>query len=385
MRLASATFAYPTVDGAVRAELATRLAANGSTAEDVFVLSTCLRIEVLVVGDESRLETVCAELFGSPDLLAHATRRADAEALEHLFRVAAGLESPIVGEREILTQFRQALTDHEDGGQVNGLLAKLLETAVAAGRQVRNLLPESPHDSMAAVAAQMVGGCDRVAVLGAGAMGRAVALNLLALPAPPEITLIVRSPKNVDIPGVKVAPMSEAGLALSDWPAVVSATSASGRLVPDDQVAGILDLRDNPLILVDLAMPPDITPPASRTVVHIDIDDLARRSQRSVDTAEADRFIAGAAGDAFRHAGSHHEIGPVIGEMMRTADDIVEKTVARFAGRLGSGDDRAVLRQTAHTVARTLLAGPVSYLRSNERPTEAVETLIDAFGIGDEA
>ena len=69
----------------------------------------------------------------------------------------------------------------------------------------------------------------------------------------------------------------------------------------------------------------------------------------------------------------------------RTADDIVDRTVARFAGRLGSGDDRAVLRQTAHTVARTLLAGPVSYLRSNELPTEAIETLIEAFGIGDDA
>ena len=384
MKLTSATFAYPMVDGSIRADLATRLARE-KVGESVFVLSTCLRIEVLVVGDRRRLDATCGNLFGDATLVEHASTRYDHEALTHIFRVVSGLESPIVGEREILTQFRQALTELEAMGSVGGLMAKLLETAVAVGRQVRHLMPDSPHDSMAAVAAQMVGGSERVAVLGAGAMGRAVAHSLLALPAPPEITMIVRSPENVDIPGVRVAPMSEAGSALAEWPAVVSATSATGRLVPDQEVAGFLELRSGPLILVDLAMPPDIAPPASPAIQHIDIDDLARRAQRTVDTAEADRFVEHAALDAFRHAGTHHEIGPVIGEMMRSADDIVDRIVKRFEGRLGSGDDRGVLRQTAHTVARTLLAAPVSFLRSTERPREAVDLLMEAFAIGEQA
>lgn len=380
MRLTGITFAYPDVDGAVRAELASKLQ-RGQAPEGVFVLSTCLRIEVLVTGDRTLLVRACEDLFGNPMAVDEGRMRHDLEALTHLFRVAAGLESPIVGEREILTQFRHTLSDQEARGSVGGLLAKLLEASVAAGRQVRNLLPDSPHGSMAAIAAQMVGASERVAVLGAGAMGRSVALNLLALPAPPEVMMVVRSPDDVDLPGTDVVPMAMARTALEQWPAVVSATSAKGRLIADSEVHQLLGRRSEPLVLVDMAMPPDINHPLTTLVRYVDIDELARRAQRSVDTAEADRFICDTAAEVFRHAGRHHEIGPLIGEMMRSADAIVERTVDRFAGRLVRDDDRSVLRQTAHTVARTLLAGPVSYLRSSDLSPEALDLFVDAFGV----
>jgi glutamyl-tRNA reductase len=69
---------------------------------------------------------------------------------------------------------------------------------------------------------------------------------------------------------------------------------------------------------------------------------------------------------------------------MRSADEIVDRTVDRFIGRLGGGDDDKLLRQAAHTVARTLLASPVSYLRSADRPAEAVDLIAAAFGIDEQ-
>jgi glutamyl-tRNA reductase len=197
--------------------------------------------------------------------------------------------------------------------------------------------------------------------------------------------LIVRSPENVQISGVEVAPMSAATEALARWPAVVSASSAGGRLVPDDLVDQLISERSGPLTLVDLAMPPDFDPPATPGLTHFDIDNIARRSHRTIDTRAADDHIEAAAIETFRLVDSHHEVGPIIAQMMRTADEIVDRSVDRFAGRLGGPDDRSVLRQTAHTVARTLLAGPVSYLRSKNRPPEALDLLADAFGWEDES
>jgi glutamyl-tRNA reductase len=383
VHVATATFAYPQTPGEVRAELTSNLKRD-VVSSDTFVLATCLRIEVAISGDRQRLDEVTAALFGDPAYLQHGVVRTGEEAISHLFRVAAGLESPILGEREILTQFRQALAEAEERGAVTGLTAKLLETAVSVGRQARELLPASPHDSMAAVAAQVVGGAERVAVLGSGLMAQAVVMGLFGLPAPPEITVVARTPENVTIPGVTVRAMDSAVDTISTFPAVVSATSAKQRLIPDSDLAEALSRRRDLLTLVDMAMPPDLLPPAEALVHYVDIDDLANRAARRPRRNDADAMVEAAAADAYRRFTDHHAVGPVIGGLMRTADDIVDRTVDRFTGRLGQGDDQKLLRQAAHTVARTLLASPVSYLRSADRPAEAVDLLAAAFGIDEQ-
>jgi glutamyl-tRNA reductase len=379
MQLNSLTFAYPDTPGEIRAEITTRLAGSEAPAE-TFLLSTCLRIEVLVAGDRRRLDEVAAELLGIDDPTAHGVVLSGEQAVAHIFGVAAGLESPILGEREILTQFRQALAAAEESGSVTGLFAKLLETAVSVGRQARELLPDSPHDSMAAVAAQVVGAFDRVAVLGSGLMAQSVVMGLFGLPAPPEVTVVARTPENVTIPGVEVWPMSRAAEAIGSFPAVVSATSAKQRLIPDDELAAALGRRRGTVMLVDMAMPPDLLPPDGAPVTYVDIDHLASKAARRARRHDADAMVAAAAADAYRRFTDHYAVGPVIGGLMRTADDIVDRAVDRFAGRLGGADDAALLRQAAHTVARTLLAAPVSYLRSSDRPAEAVDMLAEAFG-----
>ncbi len=386
MHLSSASFGYPDVDGTHRAELAERLRGT-EPLRNAFVLATCLRIEVVVAGSRDDLEQKVAEVFGEPSVIGLATVRVGEKAVEHLFRIAAGLESPILGEQEILGQFRQSLqAAREGGGVADGLFSKLLDTAVSVGRQARQLLPESPHDSMAAVAAQVVGGAERVAVLGSGSIAKSVVMGLLGLPAPPEVTVVARNPDKVTIDGISVLSFDHAENVLDEFPAVISATSAKQRLVSDQRLADVLAARSNtPLTLVDMAMPPDFAPPSDSDVRYVDIDDLARMADRRPRRDDADAMVTAAAADAYRHLSNHVSVGPVIGGLMQTGDGIVERVVDRFAGRLKDADDRAVLEQTAHTVARTLLAGPVAYVKAADRSQEALDVIAEAFGFDEES
>lgn len=384
MEISSASFAYPHHDGDARARLAQRLL-RGTSLEQGFVLSTCLRVEVAVPGRPEELNRALLDLFDDlPETIKPQTRRGE-PAVTHLFRVAAGLESPILGEQEILTQFRQELIKAEEAGQVDGLFARLLETAVSAGRKARELLPASPHNSMAAVAAQAVALSDQVAVLGSGIMATAVLEALRQLPAPPRITVVARNPEKVaGAADVEVWSFEQAPEALRTFPAVVSATSAKRRLVDDETLAEVVSSRKKPLVLVDIAMPPDFRPPRAAAITYINIDDLARMAGRRPRAREADRHVEAAAAEAYRQFRDHHELGPVIGALMRTADEIVDETVDRFAGRLQGEDDVAVLRQTAHTVARTLLDRPVSYLKKANRAPGEIGVIAEAFGVEDE-
>ncbi len=380
--ISSASFAYPHHRDAVRAEMAGRIDTN-NLPTGAFLLSTCLRLEITVSGDETDLKRSLFATFGELHESPPPDVRVGKDAVTHLFRVVAGLESPILGEQEILTQFRQTLIRAEEQDRVGGLFAKLLETAVAVGRQARELLPESGHASLAAVAAQAIGTADRVVVLGSGVMATSAVHGLLGLPAPPAVTVVARNPEKVAIDGIEVWPFSRAAEALSTFPAVLSATSAKGRLVDDEVLAGAVSRRTTPLTLVDMAMPPDFGSLEGAAVDYLGIDDLARMADRRPRSQRADALVAAAAADAYWQFIEHHDISPVIAELVRTADEIAENAVDRFAGRLGRGDDRAILQQTAHTVARRLLAGPLAYLRKTERASDVVDDITDAFGLGD--
>lgn len=384
MEISAASFSYPQHDGAARARIARSLL-GGADIEEGFVLSTCLRVEVVVPGSEARLQEAVHSLFGElgPDEAPEV--RVGDDAVVHLYRIAAGLESPILGEQEILTQFRQTLIEAEERGHVGGLFAKLLESAVSVGRQAREALPGSPHNSMAAVAAQVVGGVDRVAILGSGIMATAVVDALLLLPAPPQISVVARNPEKVaERPGVEVRPFDDARKVIEEFPAVISATSAKKRLIREDDLSAAVADRKTSLLLVDMAMPPDFKPAVDDDITYIAIDDLAEIADRRPRSDEADTLVESAAIDAFRQYREHHEVGPLIGGLMSNADDVVDGVVAKFSGRLGDPSDEGVMRQAAHTVARTLLAGPVSYLKTEDRAHAAIDVIAAAFGIDDE-
>ncbi|HUG75494.1 MAG TPA: hypothetical protein VMM81_07485 [Acidimicrobiia bacterium] len=383
MRISSASYAYPRLDTESRATIARRLLTS-PVPDGTVVLSTCLRVEIVTSGDADHLRSVLHSILGKelteqiPGQI-----RSDRAAVVHLARVAAGLESPILGEVEILSQFRQAVHQAEEAGRIGGIFARLMEALVSIGRRGRDLIPGSAHASMGMIAAQAVGATTEVAIFGSGTMATAVATALRSLPAPPRVTLLARRPSAVNITGVEVWPFERVLEALEHFPAVVSATSAKQRPIDDDNLRSVLSARTSPLVLVDMAMPPDFVPPEGSLVEYVDIDALARIADRRPRGEDADAFVADAAAEAHHRFADHHEIAPIISGMVASADDIVERVVQRFAGRLQSEEEIAVLRQAAHTVSRTLLAGPIEYVKRADNE-ETLEALAEAFGVADE-
>jgi glutamyl-tRNA reductase len=375
VHISSASFAYPHVEGSARATLARGLG-DTPIPDDLFLLSTCLRLEVAVPGDETVLKERLGEVFGP--LPADPEVRCDQDATHHLFRVAAGLESPIIGELEILSQFRHALAAFKHAGPVDGGFLKLLEGAVAAGRELRTALGASPHDTMAAIAAQAVGMVDEVAVVGSGTMATAVSQALTSLPIPPSVRILARSPDLVDLPDVTVGGLGELARTLGEVPALISATAAASRLIDDGAMTSALRSRTTPLLLVDMAMPPDFAPGPDDPVRYLSIDDLAAMALRRARTTHLDEQVSTAADEAYHRFAGSHRVGPVVSRMMTFADDVVTETVARFAGRLRRPEDAEVLRQAAHTVARTIMARPVSAV-TESRDDDFVEALGYAF------
>lgn len=375
MYLSSASFAYPQLDGFARAAVAGVLT-EADRPVDTFVLSTCLRVEVAVPGDEVALKRSLGALLGAAPV--EPIIRHDGEAGSHLFRVAAGLESPIIGEIEVLTQFRSALAAMKEAGALDGGFVKLLEAAVATGREGRSRLDSSPHDTMAAIAAQVVGAFPEVAVLGSGTMAAAVVAALEALPAPPRLVVLARAPERAVFPGVEVRSIDDLASALATFPAVVSATAAATELLDAHDLGTAVKGRRNRLTLVDMAMPPDFSPEPDASIDYVGIDDLAAMAWRRHRGGEIEEMVNHAASAAYHRFSGNHQVAPVIARLLERADAAVDETVERFAGRLADESDRQVLRQAVHTVARTILSRPLNAVRSS-RDTRMVEAIAAAF------
>ena len=359
-RLTSLSFAHPAVPAERRAEIARSVNADSQPA---FTLTTCLRIEMAWVGDSD-------EAALGTGISADGRYRADEEAFQHLCRVAAGLESPLVGEPEVLGQFRKALALYRQSSFQDASLVRTLDATVGVGRRIRRLLGEEPRGSLAAVAARTAQPYERVAILGSGAMARATLAGLDGK------VVQVFARRSVQVGNRQALPWNQAVAALRTFPAVISTYPGKAPIAEGFKRA--LGERTTPLLLVDLGMPPAFAP-GDDLVRYVGIDELAAaadgRPARTVDeTLKED------ARKTWRRLETPARTSEVIAAMTAVADRAADEEVVRFAQRLRSAaDPEPVLRQLAHTVARRVLHSPISYLGSTD--LDAVEVLAEAFGV----
>jgi len=354
------------LDVARTVEVVERLAVHGVEA---VALSTCNRTELYVAGADSRAARDRAEAALNDLGTGAAYVQEDERAARHLFRVAAGLDSLVAGESQILGQVRAAHRLALDAGASGPTLNRLFHRAVEVGKRVRTETELARHPvSVASVAVELVrrergplAGLSAL-VVGTGATAQLVALNLVHQGVG-RLTVAGRTPAraaelalrlNADSTG-----LDELGRTLEGMDVVVSATAAPGYVVTPTHVRP----RRRPLLFVDVAVPRDVDP-AVRSLPSCmlrDVDDLedVAASGREQRLRAAPKAEAIATEEAAAFAAWQRELTavPAIASLRRRAEEIRAAELARAAGRLvglSSTERRTVESLTAQIVGKLL-------------------------------
>jgi glutamyl-tRNA reductase len=360
---------------ALDAERASSLAHElGVDGREAVVLSTCNRTELYVVGAEETEVIAELERLADGSLGPYLYRLSDEAAALHLFRVAAGLDSMVPGEGEILGQVRAAY----EAGACGPVLDRLFRGALHAGRKARveTAIGESPSSVSAAAAAlaqQVFGELDgrRVLIVGAGKMGELAARNLLSRGA--EVAFVAN--RSVDRAAELARRLGSEPLSLERIPdeltradVVVSSTSAPGFVLTRAHVKQAIGRRKGaPLFVIDLAVPRDVEPSVGELdgCFLYDIDDLEAvvaeslaGRRREAGRAEA---IVSAEAARFREWQASLDVVPAIASLREHAEAIRTAELAKAEGRLGglSDSERRTVESLTTQIVNKLLHGPI--------------------------
>ena len=383
-------------------DLAAQLAADGGEA---VCLSTCNRTELYLAAEDADVAeaaAVAALAALEPDVERALYRLRDQAAALHLFRVAAGLDSLVPGEGEILGQVRTA---HELGTS-GPLLDRVFRQALHAGRKVRaqTAIGESPgsvSSAAAALAEQVFGDLSGRSILlvGAGKVSEQAARNLLTRGAHISFVAnrsIERGDELARKLGAESLPLERIEDALQGADVVVASTSASGYVLDAAAMRRALaGRRGRHLLLIDLAVPRDLDPEINDLdgCYLYDIDDLEAivaetLSGRRREAERAEAIVAGEA-DRFREWHASLDVVPAIASLRARAVEIREAELRKadaVLGRLDESQRRAVEAITAQIVNK-LLHLPTVRLKEAAAAADGVlyaETVRHLFGLGED-
>ena len=369
------------VDPDAAAEIASRLADGG----EAVCLSTCNRTEIYLAAPDSvdadqRATRALSELAGvePSQLEPHLYRLEQEAATVHLFRVAAGLDSLVPGESEILGQVRTAY----ERGKVGPLLDRLFSHALHTGKKVRTdtAIAESPgttSSAAAALAAQVFGDLEgsRIAIVGAGKIGSRAARRLTKRGASLSFVANRTEARARELAaelGGSTVPLERLVEALDDADIVVSSTSSPDFVLTSDKLARVLPARKGrPLLLIDLAVPRDLDPAINELpdCYLYDIDDLeavvhetARGREAEFAKAEA---IAVDEAERFREWLATRDIAPTIASIRERAEAIRRSELAKASGRLAglSERERNAVESLTSQIVNKLLHEPIVRLK----------------------
>ena len=363
----------------------------GAVGEAV-VLSTCNRVEVYAdtEGFHPGVEAVTDLLLRRAgvtleELSKHLYVHWEGQAVHHLFQVAAGLDSMVVGESQILGQLRRAYG--ASGHTAGRVLHELFQTALRVGKRVHAETGiDAAGQSLVTVgvqhAEQVVGALAGrpVLVVGAGSMG-ALAGATLRRAGVGDVVVANRTPDNaarlatsLEGRGVGLDGLRDE-LAAAD--VVVTSTGSIGHVISRELMAEAMSLRaGRPLAVVDLALPRDVDP-AVRSVPGVSLVDLESLQEILSGTeahagVEAARAIVADEVSAFLTWQKASRVAPTVVALRSRADEVVDAELVRLANRLPDLEPavRAEVEQSVRRVVQTLL----------HTPTVRVKELADAPG-----
>ncbi|WDZ85481.1 glutamyl-tRNA reductase [Micromonospora cathayae] len=399
MKLLAVGASYRTAPVAVLEQLAVapadltrtldRMIAQPYVSEAVIV-STCNRVEVYaaVSGFHGGLGDICAvlaEQAGAPPaaLANHLYVHYDAAAVDHVFRVAAGLDSMVVGEAQILGQLRDAYHWAAGADATGRLLHELMQQALRVGKRAHaetgiDRAGQSVVSAALGLAAERLDGtlAGRPAlVVGAGAMGALGLATLARLDAGPLTVTnrgADRAVRLAESYGANAVPMTGLTEALSTVDIVVAATAATEPVLTRPVVSAALAARDadrGPLVLLDLAVPRDVEPGVAELpgVEVIDIDRMAAvlaGGPAATDAAAVDRIVTTEV-ESFLTWLRGADVAPTVAALRGRADDVVSAELGRLAQRRPdlTDEQRAEVARTVHRVVQRLLHQPTVKVR----------------------
>jgi glutamyl-tRNA reductase len=375
---------------------------------EVVLISTCNRTEVYAVTERFHgayadiRDFLCEVGDISPDELhPHLYSHHDEAAVRHLFEVAAGLDSAVVGESEILGQVRQAWEIAQGEGGARATMNLLFRHALVVGKRARTesgIARGTASVSHAAVemAVEHLDGLEgrQVAVVGAGAMGEGIALALQR--AGGQVFVVNRTRERGDALAQRVAGtalgLDQLYEVLVDSDVVITSTG-SGRPLVTAELARVATAArgGRPLLFVDIAVPRDVAPEVHDVpgVVVLDIDDLGAWAERGLalrqNEVEHVAAIVSEEADRFAVASTSLQAAPLVGALRDRAEDVRLEEMRRYARQLARLDDeqRELVEMVTRGLIAKLLHEPSVRLREQagtprgERNAAAVADLFD--------
>ena len=358
-------------------------------AKEVVILSTCNRVEVAAAlsGNLSvhRLfESIVAERSGLPAeaIRPHIYVYEEADAIRHLFRVAASLDSMIVGEPQILGQLKSAVSQAREQGTVGSVLDAVLSRAFNVAKRIRTeteIGASAVSVGYAAVelAREIFGELKgrRVLIIGAGEMSEGTARNLLRA-GTHEIFITNRTASRAaevaDLFSGDAIPYDHFPQRLPEMDIVIASSGAPDYVLTRDMVRRAIEVRKNePMFLIDIAVPRNISPEVNglEHAFLYNIDDLQRLAERNMqarlEVARQAEYIVSEEVRFLESKLRSRDLAPTISSLQEQLEAIRRDLTLRYRGRLGTltvqqeealdGLTRGIINKIAH--------GPISELR----------------------
>ena len=388
------------------------LAARGSTREAA-VVSTCNRAEIVVACDDAAAtHDDLTRFFGdfnhvpSADVAPHLYQLVDLDAARHLFRVAAGLDSLVVGEPQILGQVKDAHAVASETKTVGPILNRLFHSSFAVGKRVRTetaLGSGAVSVSFAAVslARKIFGdlGGRSVVVIGAGEMGKLTALHMKSQGVE-QVTIISRTMAHAArtaeaIGGASAAPWDDMDTVLGASDIVITATGAASPILTKAHVEGVMRRRRNrPLFIIDIALPRDVEAEAGEIeqVFLYNIDDLQATvrenlARRATEVARAEAIVREEVDKFGAWLRSRGAI-PTVVALRQRFEDIRRAELERLEFKMASlpPEARARVDEITHLIVEKLLLTPTEQLKAlgdTDASVSYTEAMTRLFGLGE--
>jgi glutamyl-tRNA reductase len=343
---------------------------RAETISEVLLLSTCNRVEAYA--DAARFHPAVAEItsvlarhagLAVSDLSEHLYVHFAEAAAEHIFSVASGLDSMVVGESQILGQLRSAYALGTDVGSVGSVLHDLTQSALRVGKRVHSDTGiDRAGASIVSVALDqaeaVLGSLDgrRAVIVGAGSMGALAGATLRrrgltdVVIANRSVAPAARLARTLD--GRSVALPAVPG-EIADADLLVSCTGATGLVVEADDLGA---RADRPLVVLDLALPRDVDPIVRERpgITYVDLEAL--RSRGAMVSDEEVRSATAIVADELRAYLAEQQrlaVAPTVTALRARANQVIDGELARLDGRLPGLDDD-VRREVTDAVRRAV-------------------------------